>query len=105
MFYAHREPSKSAAQHRNLIKAFASNRKLRLQTNSGWLALLSPQEYEALVAQTAEAEHDRPTGVVRPISPISVQDAWRRGRIREKLPDGFDEQARAVYRELFGETR
>ena len=55
VLYATRASSKTSKQHRNNVKAFASNKNIKLNTNASFLILLRPEEYEEAIAHEALA--------------------------------------------------
>ena len=97
VLYATRQNSRTEQQHKNALRALASNRKIRLNTEASFLRLLH-EEYEAIAPDTRASvdQTDTPDDVREGgASPTSCKLEFL-----TKLPDGFDERASAMLEAL-----
>jgi non-ribosomal peptide synthetase component F len=110
--YTSRAAAKTARQYQSLLRTLSSHWKMPFgKLESGWLSLLTEDEYRAVVGATNErteaevtvhsqCEVNRPHDQARLNAPQS-QDEPRAGCMhRISLSDGFDERAQALYDSL-----
>ena len=95
VLYATRPNAKSSQQHKNTLKALASNKSIKLKTDASFLQLLHPGEYEAMIARDTRAPVDQTDTPRESASPTSCKIDFL-----TKLPDGFDERAREMLQAL-----
>ena len=95
VLYATRPNAKSSQQHKNTLKALASNKSIKLKTDATFLRLLHPEEYEAMIARDTRASDDQTDAPREGASPTSCKIEFL-----TKLPDGFDERAREMLEAL-----
>ena len=86
ILYATRQNSRTEQQHKNTLRALASNKKIKLQTDASFVRLLH-EEYEATGGDASAVQMDEP----------NLREATLRmpclAKIRTELPAGFDERA------------
>ena len=89
VLYATRENSKTSKQHRNTLRALASNRNIKL--NLGSLTLMLPEEYKAATSMDAPTHcHALPAG---------RKQTWC-GREYPLLSADVDARSQAMYGQL-----
>ena len=81
VLYATRQNGRTEQQHKNALKAVASNRKIKLKTEASFLQLLQ-DEYEVVGGGASDVQMDEPT--LREACGVEILTA---------LPEGFDERA------------
>ena len=79
VLYATRREGKTEQQHKNALKAVASNRKIKLKTEASFVQLLH-EEYVG--REASNVQMDKPT--IREACGVQIVTA---------LPEGFDERA------------
>ena len=79
VLYATRRECKTEQQHKNALKAVASNRKIKLKTEASFVQLLH-EEYVG--REASNVQMDEPT--LREACGVEIRTA---------LPDGFDDRA------------
>ena len=84
ILYATHQNGRTEQQHKNALKAVASNRKIKLKTEPSFVQLLH-EEYEVVGGGASDVQMDEPTLREAPTS-CGVE-------ILAALPDGFDEGA------------
>ena len=96
VLYATRASSRTEQQHKNTLKALASNRKIKWKTEASFLRLLGPEEYEAIVREAlpfvGQAE---PPGLRGDTPPVCCKMATI-----TQLPDDFDFRAGEMLAQL-----
>ena len=96
VLHAKRASSRTEQQHKNTLKALASNRKIKWKTEASFLRLLGPEEYEAIVREALPV-------VGQTEAPGPREDAPPMCCKMEtimQLPDNFDFQAGEMYAQL-----
>ena len=94
VLYATRPNARSSQQHKNTLKALASNKRIKLKTEASFLQLLHPEEYEAIAPDTLVSV-DQKDASQEGVYPTSCKM-----EILTQLPDGFDERAREMLEAL-----
>ena len=92
VLYATRQNCRSEQQHKNAVKALASNKRIKLNTEASFLRLLQPEEYDAIAREAPDTDgHDEaPTHQESPPACGAVE-------IVPHLPTGFDARAKEAY--------
>ena len=93
VLYATRQNSRTEQQHKNALRALASNRKIKLKTEASFLRLLHLEEYEVIggeVSATDGQMNEAPLPTPCGMEMITI----------EQLPDGFDERAGKLLAQL-----
>ena len=87
ILYATRQNGRTEQQHKNALRAVASNRKIKLKTEASFLRLLH-EEYEAMAGEAPDVQMDELTLREVPTS-CGVETLTA-------LPVGFDERAQQM---------
>ena len=95
VLYATRQHKRSEQQHKNTLKALASNKRIKLKTEASFLQLLHPEEYEAIAPSVTRASVEQTDAPREGVYPASCKM-----EMRTQLADGFDERAREMLEAL-----
>ena len=94
VLYATRHNSRTAQQHKNALRAVASNRKFKLKTEACFLRLLH-KEYEAMVGEASATDVQTDAPLRESVPPMCC-----RMEILAQLPEGFDAHAGALLSQI-----
>ena len=97
VLYATRQNSRSEQQHKNTLRAFSSNKNIKLKTEAAFLRLLHPEEYEAIVREATSAVD---TTTDAPALREAVPPTCCKMEILTHLPEGFDARAGALLSQI-----
>ena len=90
VLYATRREGKTEQQHRNALKAVASNRKIKLKTEASFVRLLHD---EYVGGGSSDVQMEEPSREATLRMPCEME-------ILTQLPDGFDAHAGALLRQI-----
>ena len=100
VLYASRRNSRSEQQHKNTLKALASNKNIKLKTGAAFLQLLRPEEYDDVIAREATAAAGQAGAPgLRDAVPSPTCCSMEMVTVA-KLPDGFDARAGEILAQL-----
>ena len=91
VLYATRREGRKEQQHKNALKAVASNRKIKLKTEPSFVQLLHG-EYEVVGGGASDVQMDEPT--LREVPTSCGVDIFT------ALPDGFDDRAEQMAEQM-----
>ena len=90
VLYATRREGRTEQQHKNALRAVASNRKIKLKTEASFVRLLHD---EYVGGGSSDAQMDEPSREATLRMPCKME-------ILTQLPDGFDARAGALLRQI-----